>query len=135
MVQEFLEKLSAELSIPRAPKLNEKKVYPLHLGPEMEIWIGDLKPGVSFQANLASCPEKRKEDLFIYLSRANLLGQGTGGARLGLTPDEKVLTLLLGLPYEMKYQAFRDAFEDFVNYVQLWRNEIEKFEKDQSIYG
>jgi hypothetical protein len=61
--------------------------------------------------------------------RANLLGQGTGKCRIGLEPQEKLLTLSLGLPYEMKYPTFREKVEDFINYVIYWREEIAQFEK------
>ena len=59
--------------------------------------------------------------------RANFLGQGTGGARIGLDPNEKFLTLSCGFPYEMKYQDFKEKIEDFANYLLCWRAEIEKF--------
>ena len=77
------------------------------------------------QADIAICPNKRKEELFIYLMRANLLGQATGGCRIGLSQNEKVLTLSLGLPYELNYSVFKEKFEDFVNYLVYWREEMQ----------
>lgn len=85
-------------------------------------------------ARVANCPTLKREDLFIYLMRANLLGQGTGGSRIGLDANEKVLTLSLGLPYEMNYKIFKERFEDFVNFILYWREEIAKFE-NQPILG
>lgn len=133
MLRKFLETLCEELSIEPFPKLNEQKDYPLRLGSE-SIAIKDLDPGVALQAKISLCPSKRKEDLFIYLMRANLLGQGAGGARIGLDQDEKFLTLSLGLPYEINYQVFRETVEDFVNYLIYWRDELAKFENEQSVY-
>src|SRR5271163_4516856 len=116
MLREFLEKLCKELTIGSIPKLNEQKIYPFRLGNE-SISLKDLDPGMALQARICLSPKKKKEDLFIYLMRANLLGQGTGGARIGLDADEKLLTLSLGLPYEMNYQVFKESLEDFVNYL------------------
>ena len=62
--------------------------------------------------------------------KANFLGQGTGGARIGVDPDDKFLTLSHGFPYEMNYQLFKESIEDFVNYVVYWREEIAKFEQE-----
>ena len=131
MVQGFLEKLCAELSISPIPALNDKKIYPLRFSPGTEISIADLHPGVGMRAVIAVCPTGRREDLFIYLMRANLLGQGTGGARIGVDEREKNLTLSLGLPYEMNYHAFKEALEEFVNHLVYWRDVVVKFEKNE----
>lgn len=133
MIQGFLEKLSVELSVPLA-KQREKKVFSFSLNENIMVNVRDLEPGVSMQAPLIACPTQKKEDLFIYLMSANLLGQGTNGARIALDSEEKTLTLLLGLPYEMNYQLFRETLEDFVNHLIFWRNEIEKFKNETTIY-
>lgn len=111
------------------PKKNKEKVFVFPFSDTISANCVDLEPGVAFSAHICECPKLKREDLFIWLMRANLLGQGTGGCRIGLDKDEKVLTLSLGIPYEIDYRAFRERFEDFVNYVTYWREEIEKFEK------
>lgn len=133
MLREHLELLCEELEIESVPKLNEQKFYPFRLGKEVQVLLRDLEPGVAMHANICPCPEKKREDLFIYLMRANLLGQGTGGSRIGLDTDEKFLTLSRGLPYEMNYQVFKENVEDFVNYLIYWREEMAKLEKEESI--
>ena len=133
MLQEFLERLCGELAIAPVPKLNEKKFFSFRLGEEIEAQLRDLDPGVAITAKIADCPDKRREDLFIFLMRANLLGQGTGGARIGLDINDKFLTLSLGLPYEMNYRSFTENMEDFVNYLVLLREEVTKFENEETI--
>ncbi len=130
MLREYIQQICSELAITPVPKLSEQKVFPLKVSNEVQVSLRDLDPGVSMQSRICPCPEKKKEDLFIYLMRANLLGQGTGGARIGLETDEKFLTLSLGLPYEMNYRTFRENLEDFVNYLIYWREEVAKFEKE-----
>ncbi len=133
MLRDFLAQLCKELAIEATPKLNEQNFFPFRLGKEV-IALKDLEPGLSMQGQICLCPEKKKEELFIFLMRANLLGQGTGGARIGLDSEEKFLTLSLGLPYEMNYQSFKETIEDFVNYLIYWREEVAKFENEESVY-
>lgn len=129
MLRDHLEKLCTELTL-LFPKLNAEKYYPLNVGSE-SLFIRDLDPGVGLYAKVCQAPKKRKEELFIYLMRANLLGQGTGGSRIGLDASENFLTLSLGLPYELNYAAFRETVEDFVNYLIYWREEVAKFESEE----
>ena len=133
MLQKFIETLCIGLSISPIPKLNAQKSLSLQLNDMIEVDLRDLDPGVAMRSKIGPCPEKRREDLLIFLMRANLLGQGTAGARIGLEADEKTLTLSLGLPYEMNYQAFKQHLEEFVNYLVYWRGEVAKFEREESI--
>jgi len=133
-VQSFLETFCSEFSISPVPKLNAQKCFVLPFAKRLEIFLMDLQPGVSFWADLMLCPQKNKEELFSYLMRANLLGQGTGGSRIGLDEREKSLTLSLGIPYEINYKAFKENLEEFVNHLLYWRDEIANFEKRKSIY-
>jgi hypothetical protein len=132
MLQDYLEKLCKELAVTK-PKLNEQKVHLLHLGKE-SIAIRSLGDGLTMHAQICEIPQKKKEELFIYLMRANLLGQGTGLTRIGIDADEKSLTLSLGLPYELNYQSFKETVEDFMNYLIYWREEVTKFENEESTY-
>jgi hypothetical protein len=133
MLREFIQQLCKELAVD-VPKLNEKKVFPFKLNDNVEVTLKDLEPGVGLQAQICPSPKMKKEEIFIYLMRANLLGQGTGGSRIGMDQDEKFLTLSLGLPYEMNYKIFKETLEDFVNYLIYWRDIVAKFEKDESVY-
>jgi len=132
MLKEFIDQVCQELDI-SPPKRNEEKAFAFSLNKEIQVLLKDLDPGVAMQAKICPCPPKKREDLFIYLMRANLLGQGTGGSRIGLGSDEKFLTLSLGLPYEMNYRAFKENLEDFVNYLIFWQTEVAKFEKERAV--
>lgn len=132
MLKEYIDLLCKELSI-EMPKLNEEKWFPFQLNDGIQVDLKDLEPGVAMQASLCLSPQKNREDLYIYLMRANMLGQGTGGCRIGIDEKEKSLTLSLGLPYEMNYTVFKESIEDFVNYLVYWREEIAKFEKEKCI--
>ena len=125
MITELCQELGLDM-----PKTDRTKSFLLAINPQLAVTIRECPPGFALQSIAAPCPNKKKEDLFIYLMRANFLGQGTGGARIGLDADEKLLTLSYGFPYEMNYQGFKESIEDFVNYVVYWREEVAKFEQE-----
>lgn len=125
MLGRLMELLCEDLAI-EMPKLKEGKLGFLRLGAYV-VEMRELDPGISLTAPIGPLP-KEKEDAFTYCLRANLLGQGTGGARIGLSANERFLTLSLGLPYELDYQTFKDAVENFVNYLAHWQKEMRKFE-------
>jgi hypothetical protein len=128
MLENFLHTICNELSISSDFIQIKDHLYHLSINKEITASFSDLHPGIAMSCPLGNVPTTKKEELFIYLSRANLLGQGTGGSRIGLDPSEKLLTLFLGLPYEMNYSSFKQKFEDFINYVLYWREEISTFD-------
>lgn len=132
MLNEHIEMLCKELDITPVPKWDQKKILALSIGYE-KILCKDLQPGLSMQAPICPTPQKRKEEIFSHIMHGNLLGQGTGLARIGLDHDEKFLTLCLGLPYELSYQQFRDRLEDFVGYINYWRTTIANMESEASL--
>jgi hypothetical protein len=129
MLEMLLKNLSDEINLETLPKLNEQKFYAFFLNPETEVKIKELDPGVVLLANIGPCPQIKKEELFTYLMKANFLGQGTGGASIGLDDSENSLTLSSVLPYDMNYKMFRDAIEDFVNYIDYWKAELIRHKK------
>jgi hypothetical protein len=133
MLEGFLKILCSELSIDPCRTVETGKLFALSFSSDIEVELLDLNPGCSMRASLCPCPESKKEALFTYLMRANLLGQGTGGARCGLDLNEKNLTLSLGLPYEINYHSFKERFEEFVNHLIYWRKKINDFDHGQPV--
>ena len=123
MLEECLTQLVENLALEDALS-KENKLYTLKLHKELIITFRELDPGCTFFATIGTCPINKQEEVFIYLMKANLLGQGTGGSVIGLDRDEKFLTLCLSLPYDMKYKVFKDALEDFTNYLNFWKEEL-----------
>ena len=115
MLEECLTQLVENLALEGALS-KENKLYTLKLYKELIITFRELDPGCTFFATIGTCPLNKREEVFMYLMKANLLGQGTGGSIIGLDRDEKFLTLCLTLPYDIKYKVFKDALEDFTNY-------------------
>lgn len=133
MLKDFVAQLCVELDIDPVPKMNELKFIPFRFSDTLEFEIRDLDPGISLYAKIAPCPSKRLEELFLRLMKANYLGQETAQNRIGLSSDEKFLTLSFGMPYELSYRTFRETIEDFVNFILYWREELDKFIKQESL--
>lgn len=125
---DYIEKLCEDLDI-EIPKKEKDKSYRIQIADDIEVQIWSTDPGFYFHSNIAFCPEQKREDLFIYLMKANLLGQGTGKGRIGIDDEEKFLTMSYDMAYEIKYREFKEKLEDFVNYVSYWKQEIEKHKK------
>ncbi len=124
MLEQFLQTLFQDLEMEELPKKEEGGVYPLALNPQVTIAIRELNPGMSFFSRIGPCPEVKREELFIALMKANFLGQGTGGAAIAMDETQNYLTLSSVLPYDMSYRMFRDALEDFTNYLYFYREEL-----------
>lgn len=127
-MHEYIKKLCESLEI-ELPKKEKDKSYTFEIAEDIEIKIWDLDPGFYFHSNLIECPAIKKEDLFIYLMRANLLGQGTQGSRIGIDKAEKFLTLSYIIAYEVNYIEFKEKLEDFVNYINYWKKEIKIYKE------
>lgn len=130
MLQKLIEKLTADLELPPLPPKDDAGLFHLMLHPELVISIKELDPGASFSAKIGPCPLKKREEFFILLMKANFLGQGAGGAVIGIDEDEKFLTLSLTLPYDMNDKGFKERIEDFANFVDYWKQELTLHNKE-----
>lgn len=136
MLEQHLHKLNEELQLDPLPPKDEQDMFRLAINPKITLTFKELEPGFFLTEKIAECPKEKREELFILLSRANFLGQGTGGSSISLDNDEKFLTLSLYLPYDMNYKAFKETVEDFVNYIDYWREELIRHEQtSKSILG
>lgn len=129
MLEQHIKTLCEDLEIETFPQKEKGDVYAFPLNPQTTVFIHELDPGLSFRATLGPCPIKKREELFIKLMKANFLGQGTGGATIALDENENFLTLSSVLPYDMNYKMFKDAFEDFTNYLDFWKEELARHQK------
>jgi hypothetical protein len=129
LLEELLKTLAAELEFEEIPKREDSNIYHVTLHSQLSVRVQELDPGISFWARIAPCPIVKREELFILLMKANFLGQGTGGSTIAFDENENFLTLSSVLPYDMNYKMFKDALEDFVNYLDYWREELIRHKK------
>lgn len=129
MLEMLIKTLSEELDLKGPFQMDKQQYYSIVLTPECTVKVKELDPGTLFYAPIGPCPKLKREDLFIHLMKANFLGQGTGGGSIGFDENENCLTLSLILPYDLNYKLFRDALEDFVNYIDYWKAELIRHQK------
>lgn len=132
MLERHLSQLFEELGLGTVPPFDKDGSLQLQVS-DFAIQIVKLDPGIYLSATIAPLPTKDKEEFLLKLMKANFLGQGTGGATLGLKEDESFLTLSLTLPYEINYKAFKESVEEFVNYLEYWKNETARHEAEAQV--
>ena len=124
----LIENLATELKLEAAPQKDNKGLYQVKIGTSPTVSIKPLEPGLFMTAQILPIPkEGNKEALYIYLMKANLLHQGTGHGAIGIDPSEKFFTLSYTLPFELNYHTFHEVLEDFLNYIDYWKEEVPKF--------
>lgn len=124
-LEKNLSQLIEELGLASTNVQDPSGYFSLTFKENLTIFLRDLSPGFALKALICPLPEKGREDLFIYLMKANLLGQGTGDQILGADPNEKFLTLSRTISYEIDYINFKEILENFVNYFAFWKGEIQ----------
>lgn len=124
MLETLIKKLTQELELEGSLATEAPGVFALPLEEDLKVMISTLgQMGVSFQCHFANCPEKECEDLFKEALLANLFGQGTSGAVIGIDEDKKQFVLTHDIPHLVDFHEFQRTLEDFINTVDFWRAE------------
>lgn len=124
MLENHLSALYKELGIASTPEKAKDKTYPIEIQAKAKISATELFPGMYLRSVLGPLPEEEREEKLAHYSFANLLGQGTGRARLGLDAAGKAVTLTMHTPEDMSYTHFKECIEEFANFVDYWKEEL-----------
>lgn len=127
MLEQFLQEIYEKFELQALPKKEKVGTYELSVSAKNVIQVSPLDPGFSLSSTITDVPHVSREALFMYLMKANFLGQGTGGSVIGIDTEEKSLTLSLNIPYEVNYHMFEEKLEDYINFLEYWRAEIENY--------
>ncbi len=123
-LQELLVELAANLNIAPPELSNKETLMQWNITRSHELQFGPLEHDFSLSCRIGEPPVRNKEDFYVLLMSANFLGQGTGGNILGMDKEEKYLTLSSIIPYDVEAKRFKEIVEDFVNFVDFWREEL-----------
>ncbi len=102
-------------------------VYMIPLEKDLAIVISKSDTGISLVSDVVECPETKREEFLSNMLLANLFGQGTTHAVLGLNKTGKKITLSRHISHDVNYEEFSDIFEDFINTVDFWKDEAQNF--------
>lgn len=127
MLEELIHNLLKDIELDIKPSKLDPLTYLIDLTPDLSITIKATDPGYYMQTAIHRVPEYGTEMLFITLMEANLLGQGTGGGILGISSDGDIFLLSKKLLQDLNYQEFKEKIEEFINYVEFWRMEIQNY--------
>ncbi len=130
MLTHHVDQLYKDFDLGIPPSFDKDGILKLTIA-SYPIQMRKLDVGAYFSALIGPLPTLEREEFLLKLMKANFLGQGTGGGVVGLKEDESFLTLSLNLPYEMDYTSFKEAVEEFINYLEYWKGEIERHERDR----
>lgn len=119
----LLQELALILEL-QPPSVEKKHVIRMMFSPIHTIEFRELPTGFSIWSNIGACPHKNKEDFYLFIMRANFLGQGTGNSVIGMDLEEKYLTLSSYIPYEVDFRKFKEIVEEFLNFVDYWKEEL-----------
>jgi hypothetical protein len=123
MIERFMAQFSKELELPRDLEPKSPGVYVLPLETDLSITFTEKEGVIYFHSVVAFAPTSNQEAFFEKMLLANLFGQGTYGATLGLDEEGKNIVLQRTIDYPLDYRQFRDHVEDFINALDLWREE------------
>jgi hypothetical protein len=125
MLQDLMREFEKQLDLGSLATENPD-IYAIPIDEDVLMKIAPLNQGFSLSCVMGQCPKFNKEVFFSKIMQANLFGQGTHGAVLGLSDDGNMLTLSQEVEYNIEYKDFRDVIEDFFNTVDFWREEARK---------
>lgn len=121
MLESLVQELSSDLELePPLQKDAEGCVW-LEIAEDQRICIRETSQGILLRAQIAPYPTTQQENALTQLMRANFLGQGTGDAIIGIDETGKFLTLCQALIYDIDYALFKQAIEQFANYLDTWQ--------------
>ncbi|NGX57943.1 MAG: hypothetical protein K940chlam3_00844 [Chlamydiae bacterium] len=124
MLQDHLRQLEEKLEIKAVSPPADPNTFTITIDPELDVTFHNLEDGIFFESQLCEVPERNREDIFIMLSEANLMGQGSLNSIFGMTKDKKHLIMTHFIDYDVSFQQFYDILEDYVNLAKITQEEI-----------
>lgn len=127
MLDYYVQTLTKDLELEGSLATQVPGVFQFPLDEDLRIEMSEKPPGFRLFCTLCPVPKGKEEELYSRCLLGNLFGQGTKGAILGLNEDGSQLTLAQDVDYHAEYKEFKDILEDFINSVDYWREEAQKF--------
>ncbi len=123
MLQSLINQLKQDLEMDESIQKSADDSYTLFFDENIEVHALPKPNFYLLQSTIAACPSQNKELFLTKVMEANLFGRGTRNSVIGLTDDEKFLTLSAELASNSSYKQFKEKLEDFVTIVDFWRSE------------
>jgi len=119
-----MKELAKELELENSLTSEVPGVYVFSLDEDIKIYISTISQGIYFECTFSPTESSQQEILYTNLLLANLFGEGTNGATIGLTEEGKALRLSQLINANTNYKSFKETLEDFINIVDFWNEEV-----------
>lgn len=124
MLSNLMQELAAEWELTEPLPQEVPGVYSVPLEEGLNFTVSSLpQGGMMLFCNVAPVTKGAEEALYTQALLANLFGQGTKGALLGLNDSGSLLTLSYTIDYDVSFKEFRDIVEDYINTIDFWHEE------------
>ncbi len=124
MIEQLIKKLSKDLEVPEAGLATEVPgCYSIPIAEGIAVALSPVVGGIQMKCSVAPFPASGGESFATDAMLANLFGQGTQGAILGLSLDGKTVMLSRVVDDGIGYKEFREIFDDFIVAIDYWRDE------------
>lgn len=123
MITSHMQKLKKDLGIESSLSRETPGTFFFPVDDQLDITITQLNPGVLFECEIDTMPEKNRILFYTKLLTANLFGQGTFGAEIGISNDGRKMVIQYHIDTPLNYKEFEEKLEDFLNVAAYWRDE------------
>ncbi|WP_213358173.1 type III secretion system chaperone [Chlamydiifrater phoenicopteri] len=125
MLEKLVKSLAQYLGVSSETELDAEGAFVFPVGEKTRVRAyqnadNNIVLMVSF-GTLAASADQAKAHLEMMVG--NLFGRETGGAALGLDPEENVV-FVKKFPGDISYEDFVRGVESFVNYSESWRDSL-----------
>ncbi len=120
-LEEHITRLSSELPLPPQMRSKDRGAYTLRFSGTLQVELTIEDNMVRYRGLLGSLPASQLESFLVYVSFANLFGEGTGNSVISLDNAGKLLYLSRYLSSPLSYTRFQDELESFVNFLEIWQ--------------
>jgi len=121
--EKYMQQFEKELELERPLARPNSSAYLIPLDEGLTMSVNLLPFGFFLLSEFADAPKENEEVLYTEMLSANLFGQGTKGATLGLNERGNLLTISQVVDYNIEYRDFKELIDDFVNMIDFWQSQ------------
>lgn len=127
-LDELVKKLCEEMELEGSLRTEVPGVFALPIDEGVDVNMTTLTGGgVSFTCTFGARPHENVEEFVTQALLANLLGNGTYNAVLGLDENGEKLRLSRDVETPLNYEQFHNILEDFINSIDFWTEEAQSY--------
>lgn len=127
MLDKYIQQLTKEMEIEGSLATEVPGVFAIPVDENRAVIVTSIPRGFTIRCTVIAIKPENEELFYTQALQANLFGQGTDRATLGLDSDGKKLILSREIDYNVEYKDFRDIIEDFLNAVDFWTVEAQAY--------